>query len=75
MSALPVGAKCCGLGFSQSQAFQKPKAYQERELHWEIRLTLNMLNGAQMYETENEQAADMGQAQGETLHISLSLHS
>ena len=50
VSALLVGAKSCGLGFSVSQSFQKPEAYQERE----FRLKLNMLNGAQMCETGNE---------------------
>lgn len=54
-STLLVGAKSCGLGFSLSQAFQKPAAYREREVQ-ETRLKLNMLNGAQMYETGKERA-------------------
>lgn len=30
-SAPGAGAESCGLGFSQSQAFRKPEAYQEGE--------------------------------------------
>ncbi|CAN0252152.1 unnamed protein product, partial [Rangifer tarandus platyrhynchus] len=43
-SALLVAAKSCGLCFGLSQSFQKPEAYQESEL----KLKLNMLNGAQI---------------------------